>query len=56
MAKTVFEQMGGTYVRQGDYELPAVTLPSEEESHVGIWRQRYRRCLKENHRDRKSVV
>lgn len=40
MAKTVFEQMDGSYVRQGDYELPAVTLPSGEETHVGIWGQR----------------
>lgn len=50
MAETVFEQMGGSYVRQGDYQLPAVTLPPEEEIHVGIWGQRYRRWLKANHR------
>lgn len=50
MAKTVFEQLGGTYVRQGDYELPTVTLPPEEEIHTGIWGQRYKRWLKANHR------
>lgn len=37
MAQTVFEQMGGSYVREGDYKLPAVTLPSEEKIHGGIW-------------------
>lgn len=50
MVQTIFEQMGGSYVRQGDYQLPAVTIPSEEEVHVDIWGQRYRRWLKENHR------
>lgn len=50
MVQTIFEQMGSSYVRQGDYQLPAVTIPPEEEVHVGIWGQRYRRWLKENHR------
>ena len=30
MAKTIFEQMGGTYTMQGDYRLPDLTLPTEE--------------------------
>ena len=50
MAKTVFEQMGITYVRQRDYEIPVVTLPPEKENYVGIWGQRYRRWLRGNHR------
>lgn len=49
MAQTVFEQIGGSYVRQGDYELPAVKLPPEEETHVGVWGQRCRRWLRDNH-------
>lgn len=49
MAKTIFEEMGGTYARQGDYERPVVTLPPEEEIHVGIWGQRYKQWLKGNH-------
>ena len=48
MEKTVFEQMGGSYVRQGDYELPAINLLPEE-THIGVWGQRYRRWLKANH-------
>ena len=40
MAKTIFEQMGGTYTMQGDYCLPDLTLPSEEERPIGVWGQR----------------
>ena len=32
MEKTLFEQMGGTYTRVGDYYLPALALPAEKES------------------------
>lgn len=31
MKKTIFEEMGGTYVRCGDYFIPNLTLPEEEE-------------------------
>lgn len=31
MNKTMFEQMGGIYTMQGDYCLPNLTLPTEEE-------------------------
>ena len=50
MEKTVFEQMGGKYKQQGDYRLPCLTLPAEEEQPIGIWGQRRRRYLKEHHR------
>ena len=30
MKKTIFEEMGGTYIRQGDYLIPYLTLPEEE--------------------------
>ena len=30
MAKTIFEQMGGTYTQVGDYLLPDLKLPEEE--------------------------
>ena len=43
MKKTIFEEMGGTYVRCGDYFIPNLTLPEEEEPRfVGVWGQ-YRR-------------
>ena len=31
MKKTIFEELGGTYVRCGDYLIPNLTLPEEEE-------------------------
>ena len=37
MDKTIFEQMGGTYTMQGDYCLPDLTLPPEEEHPIGVW-------------------
>ena len=48
--KSLFEQLGGTYTRQGDYCLPDVYLPSEEERPIGIYGQRRRVYLKEHHR------
>ena len=46
----LFEQLGGTYTRQGDYCLPNVCLPPEEERPIGIYGQRRRAYLKEHHR------
>ena len=48
--KSLFEQLGGTYTRQGDYCLPDVCLPPEEERPIGIYGQRRRVYLKEYHR------
>ena len=51
MKKTIFEEMGGTYIRQGDYFIPCLTLPEEEESRfIGVWGQRHLRYLKEYRR------
>lgn len=42
MAKTIFEEMGGAYVRQGDYLLPCLSLPAEKENKpIGVWGQRH---------------
>lgn len=38
--KSIFEQIGGTYTMQGDYCLPNLTLPAEEERPIGVWGQR----------------
>ncbi|WP_195542995.1 TnpV protein [Massiliimalia timonensis] len=49
MAKTIFEEMGGAYVRQGDYFLPCLSLPAEKENKsVGVWGQRHLRYLKQH--------
>lgn len=51
MKKTIFEEMGGTYIRHGDYYIPCLTLPDEEEGKViGVWGQRHLRYLKEHKR------
>ena len=50
MSKTIFEEMGGTYVRQGDYLIPCLSLPKEEQKLIGVWGQRHLRYLKEYHR------
>ena len=42
MEKTLFEQMGGTYIRTGDYHLPALDLPAEKERHISVWGQQCR--------------
>ena len=48
--ESLFEQLGGTYTRQGDYCLPNVCLPPEEERPIGIYGQRRRVYLKKHHR------
>ena len=49
MAKTIFEEMGGAYVQQGDYLLPCLSLPAEKENKpIGVWGQRYLRYLKQH--------
>ena len=50
MEKSLFEQMGGKYERQGDYLLPCLTVPAVENQPIGIWGQRHKRYLKEYHR------
>lgn len=50
MAKTIFEQIDGTYTMQGNYCLPHLTLPPEEERPIGVWAQRRLRYLKQHHK------
>ena len=50
MEKSLFEQMGGTYTRVGDYLLPNLTLFKEEQKPIGIWGQRHARHLKQYHK------
>ena len=38
MNKTIFEQISDTYTILGDYCLPDLTLPPEEERHIGVGR------------------
>lgn len=44
--KSLFEQSGGTYTMQGDYRLPNLTLPAEDDRPIGVWGQRRLNYLK----------
>ena len=44
--KTLFEQQGGTYTKQGDYRLPNLLPPTDEERPIGVWGQRRLNYLK----------
>ena len=48
--KSFFEQLGGTYHWEGDYLIPDLALPDENEKPIGIWGQRHGRWLKQAHR------
>ena len=50
MEKSLFEQLGGTYTQAGDYLLPNLTIPEEEQKPIGIWGQRHARYLKRYHK------
>ena len=44
------EKTGIRYTLQGDYYLPDLALPAEEQQPIGIWGQRHLRHLKQNRR------
>lgn len=51
MEKYKFDERNGLwYEVQGDYYLPCLKLPEEEQVHIGIWGQRHLQYLKENRR------
>lgn len=48
MDKYIYDENNGLwYELQGDYYLPCLTLPPEEENPIGIWGQRHKHFLKE---------
>ena len=51
MIDTLFEQLGGTYTQVGDYLLPDLSLPVENEAgNIGVWALRHKRYLKQHHK------
>ena len=44
------ESNGLWYELQGDYYLPCLKLPEEEQVHIGIWGQRHLNYLRQNKR------
>ena len=47
MAKSLFEQLGGTYHKENGYFIPDLRLPAEEEQPIGTWGQRHLDYLKQ---------
>ena len=50
MTKTIFEELGGKYERQGDYLIPCLTVLAEEEQPIGTWGQWHLDYLKQYRR------
>lgn len=49
MEKHIYnEQTGISYTLQGDYYLPNLALPDEEEQPIGLWGQRHLRYIKQH--------
>lgn len=45
------EKTGIRYTLRGDYYLPDLALPAEEQQSIGIWGQRHLRHIKQNQRE-----
>lgn len=51
MEKRIYNEKNGIrYTLQGDYYLPDLKLPDEENKPIGLWGQRHTRYLKQNHK------
>lgn len=49
MEKVIYDEKNGLwYELQGDYYIPCLKLPEEEQQHIGIWGQRHLRYIKQN--------
>ena len=49
MEKYIFNERNGLwYELQGNYYIPCLKLPEEEQQHIGIWGQRHLRYIKQN--------
>ena len=47
MEKTIYDEINGLwYELQGDYYIPCLTVPVQEERSIGIWGQRHLRYIK----------
>lgn len=51
MEKRIYNEKNGIrYTLQGDYYLPDLKLPDEDNKPIGLWGQRHARHLKQNHK------
>ena len=46
------KEMNVCYQNQGDYQLPYITTKEQKKLHIGVWANRHRQYLKQNHRIR----
>lgn len=46
------ERTGISYTLQGDYYLPDLALPAEEQVEIGVWGQHHLRYIKQHHKVR----
>ena len=48
MEKTIYDESNGLwYELRGDYYIPCLTVPAQEERPIGIWGQRHLRYIKQ---------
>jgi len=48
MEKYIYDESNGLwYERQGDYYIPCLSFPEEEEQPIGLWGQRHLRYIRE---------
>lgn len=51
MENRIYDEKNGLwYEKQGDYFIPCLSLPEEEQKPVGIWEQRHLRYIKQHKR------
>ena len=49
MEKVIYDEKNGLwYELQGDYYIPCLKLPEEEQQPIGLWGQRHLRYIKQN--------
>ena len=49
MEKVIYDEKNGLwYELQGDYYIPCLTLPEEEQQPIGVWGQRHLRYIKQH--------
>ena len=49
MEKAIYDEKNGLwYELQGDYYIPCLKLPKEEQQPIGVWGQRHLRYIKQN--------
>ena len=54
--KSIFEQMGGTYTKVGDYYIPNIELPTQKTYSIGKYGRLHARFIKENYPSAYSLM